>query len=279
MEVPTKEMSRRFRYPGLGHVSRGVAVQPLQQGFLLRRQVPRRNPAVGQQRRPALRGHSAAPPVTGARNRLSTQPEAHLIRQKLHVDGPVLLGRALGEEDVLEGVDQVDVALFAQGGAAVLKQHRLVQHPLGVEGAKASLRVPQELGRLAAVDGEIGQQLLRVWVHQPHQPVRSQSKSRSKEAGHKGGVRQHFVGGVGAVALVESGGPAGVPPQHGADFSAHAHISARGIDENCHLVAAGGLQRRLDVHRGRDVPPAMKAQDVRAVVVPQLPSKRDVNHR
>ena len=41
------------------------------------------------------------------------------------MDGPVLLGRALGQQNVLPGIHQEDVALGAQGDTAVLKQNRL----------------------------------------------------------------------------------------------------------------------------------------------------------
>lgn len=37
------------------------------------------------------------------------------------MNGPILPGGALGQQDVLEGVDQVDVTRRAQGGAAVIE--------------------------------------------------------------------------------------------------------------------------------------------------------------
>ena len=64
-------------------------------------------------------------------------PEAILVCQELHVDGPVLLDGALGQQDVLQGIHQQHVAGAAQGAAAVLKEDGLVEHPLGVKVAFA----------------------------------------------------------------------------------------------------------------------------------------------
>ena len=87
------------------------------------------------------------------------------------MDGPVLLCGALAQQDVLHRVHQQHIARHTWRGAAVLKEHRLVQHPLGVKVAQASLRVPQELGGLAALDGQIGQLLLQIGVHEPDKPI------------------------------------------------------------------------------------------------------------
>ena len=87
------------------------------------------------------------------------------------MDGPVLLHGALAQQDILEWIHQQYVAHASQCGTVILEQYGLVQHSLGIESAQAALRVPQELGGLAALDGQIGQLLLQIGVHEPDKPI------------------------------------------------------------------------------------------------------------
>ena len=57
-------------------------------------------------------------------------PEAILIRQELHVHGPILLCGALAQEHVLLEVRQNHVAFGSHGLAVVVEQHRAAQDGL-----------------------------------------------------------------------------------------------------------------------------------------------------
>ena len=98
--------------------------------------------------------------------------------------------------------------------------------------------------------------------------VVTQQRSRLTLDDGAGGHRQG--GRAGAVALEQGCSLSLVSPQHGADLRTHSHVSTRRVHQDRHLVPAGGLQRRPDVHGGRDVSKPPPAQDVGAVIVPKL---------